>query len=261
MSNENNITEKTLRYIHGEMSDAELREFEAILKLDPSLQKTVAEDRSIFERSKPLRGIPGGQWDKLVDHILKEMDPASSTALKNSEEPGIIIPFPAKASGEKPAHRRRFPGIVLAAAAALLLLFLIPRWLLSPLSWQAPLIDQSSALRDGGDQETVFQRYTEQDFQKAFGRFQESMNRTYRHRDFKSRPFSLLPRREWKLSTSIREMRAGRVAISVTAVHPDGTGTTKEWTEYYRNLEAWGADADALSQRIAGELGELHGHE
>ena len=138
------------------------------------------------------------------------------------------------------------------AAAALLLLFMVPRWMMHPLAWHAPLIDQSAALREAGGQETAFRRYTEQDFQQAFARFQESMDRSYR----RTRGFTLLPRREWQLSTSIREMRAGRVEVSVVAVHPDQAVLTREWTEYYRNLEAWGGQDDTLAQRIAGELRE-----
>jgi anti-sigma factor RsiW len=253
VNNEKNITEKALRYIHGEMSEAELREFEAILRTNPELQKSVAEDRLIFENLKPLRGVPVGQWDKLADHILEEMDRGSARIMTpESESSGQILPFPVVGATDRRRRRRRFTSVVLALAA-LFLLFLVPRWMLSPLVWQAPLIDQSSALREAGDKETTFQRYTDEDFNKAFSKFQESMDRAYRRSHF-----SLLPRREWQLSTSIREMRAGRVAVSVVAVHPKQAGITKEWTEYYRNLDAWVNDSDALSRRIAGELGELN---
>lgn len=242
MNKELNEQDASLRYVRGEMDRAEAEAFEARLAREPALAELVREDRRVNARLAPLMAAAPDR-EQLTDRILAEIDREAA--------PARILTFPVFLARHRAAS-------FAAAAAALLLAAVLPGYLVPPVAFDQPEILSGPALRQPGEPATAAPRYTPADFQEPLRLFQETLNRAYREQRARRHGWILLPRREWSLQTTIQEMRAGRLAVAVTARPFLGKRARREWTEYYRDLAAWQAESPTLAARIAEELSRVH---
>ena len=237
--------EQILRYVHGEITELERQEFEVRFRESSALRQEVEVARQISTRMKSLRGAVGNDWEKLADRIVHEIEIDEAVCETPVRRKSRLILFRSVT--------------VLAAAAAIVLLLAVPRYLTNPIDWGPPIVGQDAQLRQPGETTQSLRKYTQEELRQSFDRFRVSLDREYRHSSSGLREF--FSHRKWKLSTSIQEMRAGRVAVFVAAARSDESSRPREWTEYYHDLNAWRDDADALGARIAKELGKVDGHD
>ncbi|HBA85426.1 MAG TPA: hypothetical protein DCZ95_15170 [Verrucomicrobia bacterium] len=245
------IQEHILRWIHGEMREDEQKIFAEALRQNPILAQAVAKAR-LFDRDvQQLTNSPDLQSDAYADRLLSQID--REVPLEKASAPGTGIAELLPSTQARPSFRKTARWIL--AAAASLAVLLGPGWLSSPLEWAPSEFITESEYRHQG---SVAPSKTASPQMKQLAQdLQQRIQSTYRS----SQGWTWRPHKEWSLRVTIQTIQTHRLAITVVATSAKHPGLEKDWTEYYRDMDACRSSLDLLGSRIGSDLAKEPAHE
>ena len=245
---------KIWRYVHGAMNRGEEGQFKADIKHNRDLQKQVDSRNAMQNKLSDLMPVSEVTEERIVDHFLQEYKSYAATCPAQSSDKNII-PFPTTKSSpiRKPSY---WAGGLIALAAALMILLVGRNTYISPITWNDPQILQSATFRTEGASEST--ATIEPDSMKSMvHQLQQTIAATYNQSAEKTHAFSLFPRSDWALSTTVQETQPGKIALTIVAVKP-GTDIEKDWTRFYYSPAELQNDIHTLADQIAEELHQMH---
>jgi len=244
---ENNDTQsdaRVWRYVHGEMAQAEEAEFARELQRDSSLAGEHAAARRLDSLLRELMPATALTDEALAARILDEIE-------RDAEAPAPL-PFPTRTARPRRSLTAYWPGLATLAAAALLLVLVLPPSSQPPFHWE-PARFEVAQYRGETSPEPVYDAEDAERCRLALRKAVEDGRKEATHkasadaakRDMPSRTFTFL----------FRELADGTAGIVVKLYNDDGE-VAEQWTEYCEGHREFEATMTRMAARIVADLFE-----
>lgn len=229
-----NLSDRLWAHAHGQLPETDARALEAAAAADAGLRRRLDDIRTFDRRLRCAAADLALTDEALVDRALAAWDAEQAAA-----EPAAAVPVPRRAL----RFARLSPAWIggLAAAAALLLVFVLPPNR-SDARWPAPTF-VACATRGGKPAARALTPATAQHCQSLL-RLAVAQVQTAQ---------GWKPRADRRVTFALYELAEGAFAVVVRAV--DGNGRiVNEWSGDYSGLSAYEAQVPASAARLAPAL-------
>jgi hypothetical protein len=243
-------------YAHGEMGEGERNAFQAAMAADPDMRREVEQVLSLHRSLRTLLPAVHRTDEELIDQVMDQFDAVESTAAP--------MPFPSPASSPAAAARPSRRGLtfrrqalraLLPLAASLALLLALPRFVGTPLAWQAtdfvPLqyrggtaLQATEGALNTPAKAAACQKTLEVSVAQNYKRIKASMRAS-------------LPRgRTWVIRACVGQLPGRMFSLRVSAKSAR-LNTAATWSQSYASNEAFQEAVGTLGHDIAEDLVRL----